>query len=232
MVTGSSSPSSVSLAHAPGSGRSALEDFIRQVFASAYAARVSECMPVLLGLYDTQDKVQAALGLRFAQPGRLFLENYLDRPVDTLLAAQLGQFGKHYAPDRAHIVEVGNLAASCAGGTRWLIIALTALLQGAGYEWVVFTATRALRNAFNRLGLYMHPLGAADPACLPEAVRVAWGSYYTHDPFVMAVNVQHTFGILDRYLRLERALTALRTIWQQSYHIGSQISVSPTRLAS
>jgi len=223
MMPHRSSPSSVNLSQAPTAHRAALEDYIRQVFANAYQARVGECMPVLLGLYDTEERVQAALGLRFAAAGELFLETYLDQPVEALLATQLGRFGERYAPGREHIVEVGNLAATHAGGTRWLIIALSALLQGAGFAWVVFTATRALRNAFNRLGLYMQPLGHADPLRLGAQEQASWGSYYAQDPCVMAVNVQHTFGVLDRYLRIEQAFAALRGIWQQSYAIGSDI---------
>ena len=226
-----SSPSSVNLAHAPDARRGALEGFIRQVFANAYQARISECMPVLMGLYDSSDTVQAALGLRFAHGGALFLEHYLDEPVESILATRLGGYAERYAPGREHIIEVGNLAASQAGGTRWLIIALTALLQSAAFEWVVFTATRTLRNAFNRLGLYMLPLAAAEAARLPAPARAEWGSYYAQDPCVVAVNVQHTYGVLDRYLRLEHTMAALRNIWQQSYCIGSDLYLPSARQA-
>ena len=47
---------------------------------------------------------------------------------------------------------MGNLATVSSGGARWLIIALTAYLQGAGYDWVVFTAVRSLRNSFEKPG--------------------------------------------------------------------------------
>lgn len=231
MVINSPSPSSVNLSQAPTARRTALEEYIRQVFAGAYRARVGECMPVLLGLYDSEERVQAALGLRFAATHTLFLETYLDQPVETQLATELGRFGERLAPRRELIVEVGNLAATHAGGTRWLIIALTALLQGAGYAWVVFTATRALRNAFNRLGLYMQPLAQADPRRLSAQEQASWGSYYAQDPQVVAVNVQHTYGVLERYLRIEQAFAMLRGIWQQSYAIGSDFFLPTTRQA-
>lgn len=217
------SPCRVNLSTPKDIHRKGLETFIQHVFCASYSANIGECMPVLMGLYDTVNTLQAALGLRFAGSDRLFLETYLNEPVDTLLATRLGRYGELYGPRRDVIVEVGNLAATQAGGTRWLIIALTALLQGAGFEWAVFTATRSLRNAFNRLGLYMHPLGAADPIRLTKNTSELWGSYYSHDPHVVAVNVQHTFGVLDRYLRNGHGRGSLSGIWRQSYDIGNEL---------
>jgi hypothetical protein len=54
-----------------------------------------------------------------------------------------------------------------------------------GYRWVAFTATRALRNSFHRLGLKPVPIAAADPARLADG-DAHWGSYYDQDPVVVA----------------------------------------------
>jgi hypothetical protein len=43
---------------------------------------------------------------------------------------------------------VGNLAAISAGMARVIIPQLARHLHRLGYIWVVFTATRALRNSF------------------------------------------------------------------------------------
>lgn len=208
--------------------RARLEQFIGQVFARHYRARVRHCMPSLLGLCASDGNLLAALGLRPAASDRLFLEHYLQQPVEQALDQRLAQFQVNVP--REKIMEVGNLAAEHTGGGRWLIIALTAYLQGAGYDWVVFTALPALRNSFRKLGLHMLPLGEAQLHQLPAEQQADWGNYYAGKPQVMAVNVHHTFGVLDRYLRLEQAVHMLDVLWQRAYQLGSENLVSPARV--
>jgi hypothetical protein len=82
------------------------------------------------------------------------------------------------------VVEVGNLAAVRAGLARVIIPALATRLREHGFEIAVFTATRELRNAFERLALGPLVLAPANPACLRSGAA-AWGSYYLHAPTVM-----------------------------------------------
>lgn len=199
--------------------REHLEQFIRQLFSRHYDARVRQCMPHLLGLRGADGRLLAALGLRPAAANRLFLEHYLKQPVEQVLDRALAPF--EVAVPRDKIMEVGNLAAQHNGGGRWLIIALTAYLQGAGYDWVVFTALPALRNSFRKLGLHMVTLGEARKDHLPAEQQPDWGRYYDNKPQVIAVNVHHTFGVLDRYLRLEQAMQMLAMLWHKSYQLGA-----------
>ena len=199
--------------------RKQLEQFIHNVYSQQYDADVQHFMPLLMGFYGRTGDYLAALGLRFATSGPLFLEHYLDQPIEKKLAA-VTHAGQHEI-SRASIVEVGNLAAHHAGGTRWLIIALTAYLQGAGYDWVVFTSVPSLRNSFRKLGLRLHTLGPASESVLPAEEHGKWGRYYHTGPLVMVVNVHHTYGVLERLLRFEQTLTALQHIWQQSFAFGN-----------
>ena len=73
---------------------------------------------------------------------------------------------------------------------RILIPLLARHLHRLGYEWVVFTATRELRNTFTRLGLNPLVIAAADPAHLADG-GANWGSYYANEPIVMAGKVSH-----------------------------------------
>lgn len=160
--------------------RAAFEQFIAKRFLRAYGASVSHFLPQLLGVRDGLAQWQAAAGYAPAQQQRLFLEQYLDRPIEQHLAAALGR-----PVARADVVEVGNLAASSAGMARALIPELARHLHRLDYRWVVFTATRALRNSFHRLGLRPLPIAPADPSRL-EGGGASWGSYYQQDPQVMA----------------------------------------------
>ncbi|NLF53927.1 MAG: thermostable hemolysin [Thauera phenolivorans] len=164
--------------------RSALEDFIRTRFAEHYGARVRNFMPELLGLEADDGELHGALGCRRAGDQPLFLEHYLDLPIEDALAQRY-----RCAVDRADIVEVGNFAARGPGAGRRLIVGLTEHLAALGLRWVVFTGTRALLNSFRRLGLELQPLAAADPARLGDQAG-GWGSYYDSGPMVMACEVE------------------------------------------
>jgi hypothetical protein len=212
-------PVQVQLLGADGRGRHAYEQFIHRAYSAAYGADLTQFMPTLMGLRAADGQLLAALGYRAASEGPLFLETYLEQPIETVLSARLAAFGTDITRDQ--VVEVGNLATVSSGGARWLIIALTAYLQGAGYDWVVFTAVRSLRNSFEKLGLKLIPLGPARQDRLTAEAVAQWGSYYDAAPQVVAVNVHHTYGVLDRYLRLEQTVRVLCRLWQRAYVAGA-----------
>ncbi|HHJ4328613.1 TPA: thermostable hemolysin, partial [Klebsiella pneumoniae] len=117
-----------------GERRALLEDFIYRRFAEQHGARVQHFMPCLLGLHGEQGEVQGAVGLRSARRASLFLERYLDEPIEQAVSRRCGR-----AVPRDEIVEVGNLAAFGNASARLLIVALTDLLVAQGFRWVVFT---------------------------------------------------------------------------------------------
>ena len=164
--------------------RASCEDFIVARFERAYGARVASFSPYLLGVRDALGRWRAASGYTPADGRTLFLEQYLDLPIERILAR------RGYAVGRASIVEVGNLAATSVGMARTLIPLLARHLHRLRYEWVVFTATRELRNTFARLGLHPLTLSAADPARLADG-GASWGSYYAMEPVLMAGRISH-----------------------------------------
>lgn len=170
--------------------RGRIERFIRESFASAYDAHVPRFLPELLALRRGTEVV-AACGLRRADTGRLYLETYLDRPIERMLPAAP-------ATPRRAIVEVGHLCISRPGASRQLIAHLTAHLDALGIEWTVFTAVQTLRNAFMRLGIPLLALAPADPARIAPGDRAAWGRYYDQRPLVCAVSVRESSRALQR----------------------------------
>lgn len=164
--------------------RPRVEAAIRRVYAERFDARVGRFAPTLVSLHEgagAEARIVAAAGYRVAtQP--LFLETYLDRPVDELLAAH------GVRPARARIVEVGHLAAVRPGEGRRLILRLAHEFARLDIEWVVGTLTEELRLLFQRMGIVPIALGAADPARL-GAAATDWGSYYDHHPVVLAGNL-------------------------------------------
>jgi len=172
--------------------RPEIEAFIRNGFDRAYRARINHFMPRLMSL-RRDSRLTAACGLRSAAAEPLFLEIYLDQPVEDALAAASG-----HPLSRNSIIEVGNLVVARAGEARRLIIHLTHHLAIAGADWVVFTAVPALRNSFTRLGIPLLLLAAADSTRLDAAARADWGNYYAGGPTVTAVNVGAAFNAVRK----------------------------------
>jgi len=141
----------------------------------------------------------AVLGYRGAAHGPLFLEAYLDRPIEAVVSEQLGvEF------DRARIVEIGCLAAlpSAALVRLWHGSAMQLVAQ---FDIAVATLTQPLRLAFDRVGL---PFTEVAPARRDRAPRTneRWGAYYDLDPVVCAGRIGVGLETLARYVsRTERA---------------------------
>lgn len=170
----------LSSADSPDRGR--LEQFIHTVFSNAYDADVTHFMPQFLSLQDQNAQVLAVCGLRQAGREKLFLEAYLDQPVEAALSQRVGG-----AVARSDIVEVGNLAVSERGLARLLLCEVIAHLHDTDAEWAVFTAIPALCNSLGKLEVQVEFLGEASLDKLAPADRKGWGSYYARHPQVMAV---------------------------------------------
>lgn len=175
----------VELSEVPESDRAPIEAFIRRRFSEVYGASIRSFMPRLFGLRDAQGDLIAAFGMRSAGSERLFLERYLDEPVEAVIKQHFDMTAA-----REHIVEVGNLAGATPGALRRLIPGLTDLLFRQQFQWLSFTGAAHLCNGFTRVGLPLHVVAAASVERLPPEERVLWGSYYDRSPSVMLGNVQ------------------------------------------
>ncbi|MGV8918132.1 MAG: thermostable hemolysin [Pseudomonas sp.] len=179
--------------------RNDFETFIQQQFRKAHNADVRHFMPELFGLKDGTGALCAVAGVRPATTEALFLEHYLDQPIEHIVEATAGR-----PVDRQGIVEVGNLAASNVGSARLSIITITWLLAMGGLEWVAFTGNAGLVNSFNRLGLRPVTLCPADPLRLGDD-RHVWGTYYDTQPSVHVGDIRSGFlhlretGLFERF---------------------------------
>ncbi len=175
--------------------RDAIEARIQEIYQQSFGARIPAFAPVLVALLDGRQMLAAA-GYRPAADHALFLEQYLDEPIEQSIAQH---FGVQVA--RARIVEVGHLASHRIGEGRRLMRWLAWHLRAEGYEWVVGTMTQELRALIARLGVAATVLAPADPSRLAGDAR-RWGRYYEHQPRVVAIH-------LDSTLRRRRAAGAV-----------------------
>jgi hypothetical protein len=159
-----------------------LETFIQATFKRVHNAEISYFMPKLMSVRDVDGKLLAACGLRHADQGALFLETYLDAPIETLLS----QYHRSHI-SRDVILEVGNLALSEPENVRSLLASISVYLHGTHAEFAVFTGISTLRNSLTKLNMPLQLLGEANINRIPAHERAAWGSYYNERPQVMAV---------------------------------------------
>jgi hypothetical protein len=160
--------------------RPELERFVVSAFEREHDAVVRTFMPMLVGCRDRERRLRSVVGLRATGTVPLFLERYLDRPAEDLIAAKTGRTVR-----RDGIVEVGNLAGlNCRAAMR-LVASLPGLLLSLRFEWVVFTATTTVRQMLAVLGAPVAELARAGEACAAGGID-RWGHYYRNDPRVCA----------------------------------------------
>lgn len=162
--------------------RAEVEAFIHAVFKHAHNAEVTLFMPRLVALRDNSGVLMAAFGLRSAAEGPLFLEQYLDEPIESLLSDHLGK-----TITREQITKIGNLAVANPRNAGVLIAHVIQHSLDIGIEWCVATAHHSLQNGVIKGGRDVYPLFPADKARLPAEEQAKWGNYYQHLPQVIAI---------------------------------------------
>lgn len=151
-------------------------DLIRRKYREVFGASIK---PAFGDWHEagSQGRATAALGYRRAGSDPLFLEDYLDVAIETLVSERIG-----HPVAREAIVEIGNFASDNALAMIELWGAAANDLGGQG-EVAVATLTAPLRRMFARIGL---PFSVIAPACPDRlgADSADWGSYYDLDPQV------------------------------------------------
>lgn len=185
--------------------RRRVEAFIEDSYASAYGSRITVHYPTLMSVQDESGEIYAVVGFRSAAEEPLFLEQYLDAPVESALTTLLGA-----AVGRGAVVEIGNLASNGRGATIFLFAALARHLLASGAEFAVATATDALRGIFHRAGLGSLKLATANPDRLGDH-GLSWGAYYQANPEVLAGSIRAACDPLDRFADETEVARAVRT---------------------
>ncbi len=184
---------SLALHAQPSPRRYQAEQFIYQRFLHQYGARIGAFLPFLLSA-NIDGAMNAALGFQVANDNTpLFLEQYLDLDIETTLMLMTQSQIR-----RDRIVEIGNLASGRQRATQTLFLLLAQILYGAGYEWVVFTANRAVLRWLHKLEISAIAIQEADPDRLNDK-DVNWGSYYDDRPMVLAAHIQHSVSRMNSH---------------------------------
>ncbi len=177
--------------HREGSpNRGDIERHIAGVFAKAYGAEVTGFAPYLMSM-ACAGNVSAAAGIRPADTGPLFLEQYLDDPVEQVLGHTYGR-----TIERQEIFELGNLVALRPGVCQLFYLIMAGVMSRTKLNTVIFAGTKQVVKGVSRLGFQIEPIVAADPSRLGDAAA-KWGNYYDHEPQVMAIDLTRSMETLS-----------------------------------
>jgi hypothetical protein len=172
----------ITLHHVQSAFREPLEQYIKTLFLEKHNAQIHHFLPTLMALSNQDKQLLAVCGLSSAHENTLFLECYLDQPIEQILSTISGK-----SISRHHITEIGNLAVASPENIRCLLTSIHLQLHKTDAEWAVFTGIRSLKNALTKLNIPTISLGVAKLDSLPEHERKSWGSYYDENPEVLAI---------------------------------------------
>ena len=161
----------------------AVRAFVADRFAEQHGAKPCMDYGNWHVVHAAPDQPRAALAVRSAADERLFLETYLNQPVELAVSAA---FGRDIA--RSAIVEIGCLAATPTAAMVRLWSEAAECLSDT-HAIAVATLTLPLRKMFARVGLPFIELAMADPQSLSDEARDRWGSYYETQPTVCAGDI-------------------------------------------
>lgn len=162
--------------------RKDVEQFIHDVFADSYHANVQHFMPQLISLRDENQQLVAAFGMRKADQEPLFLERYLDEPIEVVISSRFNR-----VITRHEITEIGNLAVANPRNAGVLIAHVIKHSLDVKVAWCVATAHHTLQNGLIKGGRDVYALQSANKARLTAIEQATWGRYYDQLSQVVAI---------------------------------------------
>ena len=158
--------------------RHSLEARVRSGFGHHFNACIEGFMPDL-AVYEHATRASGVIGIRNAADEPLFLESYLDHPVETVVHLISGE-----VVERGAVVEVGQFVVDDRDIVPDFFRDLVPFLVSQGFGWVCFTGTNRIRALLGRIGFAGFPVTLAARERLGES-KDHWGSYYEHEPIVI-----------------------------------------------
>lgn len=156
--------------------------FIKNIYKAHFGAKIQIDMPRLVVCTENHNII-GAMGLRSAQNHSLYLEQYLDHPIETYLSPMMGS-----PVDRNTIVEIGHLCVAKHGMGKKIIGMFIQTLLECQYSWGVVSATKPLARVFDSMKIQTIELAKCDPKRLINNSN-DWGNYYEFSPRVLAGNL-------------------------------------------
>ncbi|MEX0943781.1 MAG: thermostable hemolysin [Pseudomonadales bacterium] len=181
---------------APGTSDHILaQNLVAEEYRRHFGSAVSHPLAYSLNLHQ-DDELVGCMGFSPALDDTLFLEQYLDEPIESMIAATMRGGAAVF---REEIVEIGSFAVRRRQYALPLMIEMAQAMLARGFTTAVCTATGPVAGCLGKLGIAHVRLARADASRIPDANQ--WGSYYALDPVVLggdiAAGVQSIKGHYD-----------------------------------
>ncbi|MBL6688983.1 MAG: thermostable hemolysin [Pseudomonadales bacterium] len=150
--------------------------FTRESYEKRLGCELEAFFPRIFVL-SSEDGILGVCGIRAADDETLFLEQYLDEPIQQHLEDTC----------RGAIVELGGFAARSRFEALLLMGYLAQTLSDEGYKKVACTANLPVRQCLRKLGVPFIEISAADPRRVQAADK--WGDYYQTSPLVLVGDI-------------------------------------------
>ncbi len=135
--------------------RPELEAFVREAFWRKHDASVATFMPTLLSFRDGTGDLRGVIGVRGAARTSAVSRAVPAATGRVAIAAAAGR-----PVQRGQVVEVGNLAGRNCRAAMRMVASLPTYLLSRDYQWIVFTATSAVRGILESFGAPLVELAA------------------------------------------------------------------------
>lgn len=187
-------------------GRGSVETFIWKGFKKHYQADIQHFLPNLISI-GPEEKAISALGFRSAARTSLFIEQYLDLPIESYF--QNESYLKYascfkndfYLKDeyikRHQIAEIGNLYGTNKLMTCQLFVITALALSRAGFIKLVFCATPQVKTTMQALQMTTQFIAKADPERIGSQID-CWGEYYKTSPELLAIDLRQAEFLISQ----------------------------------
>ncbi len=178
-LTAASKPYKLELVTRANPERRAVEQQVRSLYKQHFDAHLKSFFPFILCVRSRSDNaIVAAVGMRYADHEKLFSEHYLPQSVDRIICQR-----EHRIVHRRGVIELGNFVTMRPALATAVIPLIGDYLGRLHADWVVYTLTRPIRQAFHRLNIELNEIGEARAECINNAAA-DWGRYYDFEPRV------------------------------------------------
>ena len=164
--------------------RKETEQFINAGYKKHFEAELVEFFPIILVVKDwKKGRILGAVGLRYADDYKLFSEQYLNQSIESAIAS-------HQIADinRDEIIELGHFVVDQNHDVNTVIPMVASFLKSLNVKWAVYTLSRPIKVAFQKLGIQLTHLQHAHPKALQGSAS-DWGKYYDFKPAVYYSNI-------------------------------------------